>query len=70
MKRRTNVIGCFSREMAALLVVFEVLEEQRLKWRGVRMKAEDIECIWEAVRALGTEPITVEAFQAAMVQAS
>ncbi len=70
VKRRTNVIGRFPTEMAALSVVFGVLEEERLKWKGVRMKVEDIAWVEEAVKALDSAPITVQAFEAAMVQAS
>ena len=70
VRRRTNVIGRFPTEMAALSVVFGVLEEERLKWKGVRMKAEDIAWIEEAVKALDSAPITVEAFEAAVVLAS
>ena len=50
--------------MAALSVVFRILEEERMKWRKVKMKAEDIAWIEEAVESLDAEPITVEAFQA------
>ena len=64
VKRRTNVIGRFPTEMAAFSVVFRILEEERMKWRKVRMKAEDIAWIEEAVESLDAEPITVEAFQA------
>lgn len=70
VKRRTNVIGRFPTEMAALSVVFGVLEEERLKWKGVRMKAEDIAWIEEAVKSLDSEPINLGAFQAALAQVS
>ena len=70
VKRRTNVIGRFPTEMAALSVVFGVLEEERLKWKGVRMKEEDIAWIEEAVKALDSQPITLEAFQAALARVS
>jgi transposase-like protein len=63
VKRRTNVIGRFPTEMAALSVVFGILEEERMRWQRVRMKHEDITWIEEAVKSLDTEPITVEAFQ-------
>ena len=46
------------------------MEEERLKWKGVRMKEEDIAWIEEAVKSLDSEPITVEAFEAAVVQTS
>jgi transposase-like protein len=56
VRRRTNVIGRFPGEKAALAVVFGVLEEERLKWQGVRMKAKDIAWIEEAVKTLEDHP--------------
>ncbi len=70
VKRRTNVIGRFPTETAALSVVFGMLEEERLKWKGVRMKAEDIAWIDEAVRSLDSKPISVQAFQAVAAEVS
>jgi len=49
--------------MAALSVVFGILEEERLKWRKVKMKAEDIAWIEKAVESLNTKPIIVETCQ-------
>jgi len=40
VRRRANVIGRFSTETAALAIVFGILEEERLKWRQVKMRAE------------------------------
>jgi transposase-like protein len=67
VKRRTAVIGRFPTEMAALSVVFGILEEERLKWQRVRMRQEDIAWIEEAVKLLDEEPITVEVFHPASV---
>lgn len=64
VKRRTNVIGRFPTEMAALAVVFGILEEERLKWRGIKMKAEDIAWIDEAAKSVDLEPIMAEPLQA------
>ena len=64
MRRRTNVIGRFPTETAALAVVFGILEEERLKWRQVKMRAEDIAWITEAVKSLDLEPIMAESLQA------
>lgn len=61
VRRRTNVIGRFPGEKAALAVVFGVLEEERLKWQGVRMKAEDIAWIEEATKALEVHSDEMEA---------
>ncbi|MFC1935990.1 hypothetical protein ACFLX9_04500 [Chloroflexota bacterium] len=64
MKRSTNIIGRFPTEVAALSMVFGILEEERMRWQRVRMKQEDIVWIEGAVKSPDTEPITVEAFQA------
>lgn len=40
VRRRTDVIGRFPDEQSALVLVFAVLEEDRLKWRGIRMDDE------------------------------
>ncbi len=41
VRRRTNVVGRFPGEMAALTLIWATLEQDRLKWRGVQMD-EDI----------------------------
>jgi len=45
-------------------MVFGILEEERLKWNGIRMKTGDIAWIEEATRSLDLEPITIEPPQA------
>jgi len=67
VRRRTNVIGRSPTETAALAVVFGILEEERLKWNGIRMKTGDIAWIEEATRSLDLEPITIEPPQAVAV---
>jgi transposase-like protein len=67
VKRRTNVVGRFSGEISALMVVFGVLEEERLKWQKVRMRAEDVAWIEEAAKALEQEPIRLEFLEEALV---
>jgi len=62
-KRRTNVIDRLPMKMAALSVVFGVLEKERMRWRKVRMKQEDIAWIEEAVKSLDTEPIAWRRFK-------
>jgi hypothetical protein len=46
--------------MSALALVFGVLEEDRLKWRGVKMDDEVQQAIVIAFRQLKEEPIRVE----------
>ncbi|MBN2186400.1 MAG: transposase [Dehalococcoidia bacterium] len=67
MRRRTNVTGRFPTETAALAVVFGILEEERLKWRQVNMRAEDIAWITEAVRSLDLELVMGESLQTVAV---
>ena len=41
VRRRMNVVGRFPGEASALTLIWATLEQDRLKWRGVRMH-EDI----------------------------
>lgn len=63
VRRRTNVIGRFPTETAALAVVFGILDEERLKWRAVKMRVEDMAWIDEAVKSLDLEPIMTESLE-------
>jgi transposase-like protein len=67
VKRRTKVIGRFPNETSALVMVFSILNEERLKWQKVRMKADDIAWIEEASKALEQEPIRLEFLEEALV---
>jgi len=67
IKRRTRVVGRFPNETSALVMVFSLLEEDRLKWQKVGMRAEDITWIEEASKALGQEPIKLEFLEEALV---
>jgi putative transposase len=67
VKRRTKVVGRFPTETSALIMVFGILEENRLQWQKVRMKAEDIAWIEEASKALEQEPISLDSLQEALV---
>ena len=48
-------------------MVFSLLEEERMKWQKVGMRAEDIAWIEEASRALELEPIRLEFLEEALV---
>jgi putative transposase len=63
VRRRTKVVGRFPNETSALIVVFGTLEEERLRWQKVRMKAEDIAWIEEVTNSLGQEPIELDFLQ-------
>ncbi len=67
VKRRTRVVGRFPHETSALVMVFSLLDEERLKWQKVGMKAEDIAWIEEASKALEQEPIKLEFVEEALV---
>lgn len=60
VRRRTDVIGRFPDEMSALAVIFGVLEGERLRWRRVNMRTEDIVWIERAMKSLDEEPIWIE----------
>jgi len=61
------VVGRFPTETSALVMVFSILNEERLKWQKVGMRAEDIAWIEEASRALEQEPIRLEFLEEALV---
>jgi transposase-like protein len=67
VKRRTRVVGRFPNETSALVMVFSLLEEERVKWQKVGMRAEDIAWIEEAAKALEQEPIRLEFLEEALV---
>ena len=67
MSTKTNVVGRFPTETSALMMVFGVLEEKRLNWQKVRMRAEDIAWIEEATKSLGEEPIKLKFPKEALV---
>jgi len=61
------VVGRFPTETAALVMVFSLLEEERVKWQKVGMRVEDIAWIEEASRALRAEPIKLEFLEEVLV---
>ena len=50
-----------------VVMVFSLLEEERMKWQKVGMRAEDIAWIEEASRALEQEPMKLEFLEEALV---
>jgi len=67
VKRRTRVVGRFPNETSALVMVFSLLEEERVKWQKVGMRAEDIAWIEEASKALEQEPLKLEFLEEVLV---
>ena len=61
------MVGRFPNETPALVMVFSILNEERLNWQKVRMNAEDIAWIEEASKALEQEPIRLEFLEEALV---
>ena len=61
------MIGRFPNETSALMMVFSILDHERLKWRKVKMKAADIAWIEEAAKVLDQEPIRLEFAEKALV---
>jgi transposase-like protein len=45
VRRRTNVVGRFPGEMAALALIWATLEQDRLKWRGVQMDEDLLKAV-------------------------
>jgi len=54
------MIGRLPTETSALVMVFGILEGERLKWQKVMTRAEDIAWIEEATSALEKEPVKLE----------
>ena len=61
------MVGRFPNETSALVMVFSLLEEERMTWQKVRMRTEDIAWIEEASRTLEQEPIRLEFLEEALV---
>jgi len=60
VRRRTNVVGRFPTEQAALSMIFGVLTEDRIQWRSVPMQPHILELIAKAVQECQTNPLTIE----------
>ena len=54
------MIGRFLTETSALMMVFSILDHERVKWRKVRMRPAVVSWIEEAAEALDQEPIRLE----------
>jgi len=67
VKRRTRVVGRFPNETSALVMVFSLLEEEKIKWQKVGMRTEDIAWIEEASKALEAEPMKLEFLEEVLV---
>ena len=63
VKRRTRVIGRFPTEMAALSLVWSVMDQQAGKWRGLQMDAAHLRLLEAAVASLAQQPIVVKGFE-------
>jgi len=60
VRRRTDVIGRFPDELSALSLVFSVLEDNRLKWRGLKMNRDIAEGAVLAFNSCQTEQLKIE----------
>lgn len=65
--RCTNVVGRLHNEMVALAVIFGVLEEERVKWRRVAIKPQDVAWVEQAVSPLGDQSIWTKLMEAIAV---
>ena len=61
VRRRTDMVGRFPGEMAALVLIWTTLEEDRLVWRGVQMDDGLRLRIVEASRTVSADSIDVSA---------
>lgn len=63
VRRRTNVVGRFPTPASALVVVWGVMEEDRIKWRGLHVDDNHHAIIEAAVIELKEKPIEVKGFE-------
>ena len=61
------MVGRFPNETSALVMVFSLLEEDKVKWQKVGMRAEDIAWIEEASKTLEAEPMKLEFLEEVLV---
>jgi len=59
VRRRTDVVGRFPGEVAALTLICATLEQDRVKWRGVLMDAELLAAVAEAGKEALSDRIDV-----------
>ena len=57
VRRRTDVVGRFPGEMAALTLIWATLEQDRMKWRGVQMDEELRGRIVQAAKEVMSEKV-------------
>lgn len=60
VRRRTRVVGRFPTERSALVLIWASIEQDRLRWRGVKMTADLLEAAETATEELSREPLVIE----------
>ena len=60
IRRRTNVVGRFPNELSALSIIFGVLDQDRLHWRGIKIDNDDYRMIQNAVALYLEQPIAIK----------
>jgi transposase-like protein len=60
VRRRTRVIGRFPTEMAALSLVWSVMDEDSKKWRGIIMDEYHVQKAREGIHSLESNPIQID----------
>jgi putative transposase len=60
VRRRTRVVGRFPNEKSALVLIWASIEQDRLKWRGVRVSPSIFQGVVQAVEELKKTPIRIE----------
>lgn len=60
VRRRTRVVGRFPTERSALVLIWASIEQDRLRWRGVKMTPDLLEAAETATEELSQEPLVIE----------
>jgi len=60
VRRRTRVVGRFPTERSALVLIWASIEQDRLRWRGVKMTPDLLEAAETAAQELSRQPLVLE----------
>lgn len=60
VRRRTRVVGRFPTERSALVLIWASIEQDRLRWRGVKMTPDLLAAAQTAAEELSRQPLVIE----------
>jgi len=60
VRRRTRVVERFPTERSALVLIWARIEQDRLRWRGVKITTELLEAAEAAAGELSRQPLVID----------